>query len=77
MVVGAGGAGLRWFPARTGRGCGVVGFVVSVGGGDDHFEGVAVAPEVRGGGGVDAGPPEGAFVVCDRGRLRAVGEGRV
>ena len=54
---------------------GGVGLFVPVGAGDDDLEDAAIAAEVIGGGGLDAGAPERAFEVCDGGRVGAVSRG--
>ena len=64
---------LSWLAAAwRGGGEGVVGFLVAVGAGDDDVEVSAVAAEVVGGGGLDAGAPKGALEVRDGGWLGAV-----
>lgn len=57
------------------RWCCVISFVVAVRASDHDFEIYALLTGVCGVGGGDAGAPEGTFVVCDRGWVRALASG--
>ena len=75
VVDGALGALSRRSTAWRGGGEGIVGLFVAIGASDDNVEISAVATKVVSGSGLDAGAPERALEVCDRGGLGAIGAG--